>query len=86
MTFSDQIVHYNQSCSVPDRKIVSNLILVPDMLDYIFTKSKNCPGILVNLDQKKAFDRVGWDFTFRLLHHFGFSGKFIRFMSKIVIY
>ena len=79
--FLDQIVHDNQSCSVPGRKITSNLILIRDMLDYISTK--NCPAILVNIDQEKAFDRVDWDFLFRLLHHYGFGDNFIRWVRLL---
>ena len=72
----------NLQCSVPGRKITCNLILIRDMLDYISTK--NCPAILANLDQEKAFaDRVDWNFTFRLLHHYGFSGNFIRWVKML---
>ena len=79
--FLDLIVHDNQSCSVPGRKITSNLILIRDILDYISTK--NCPAFLVNLDKEKAFDRVDWDFLFGLLHHYGFGDNFIRWVRLL---
>ena len=76
-----QIIHTNQSCSVPGRKIISNLILIRDMFDYI--SDKNCPAILVSLDQEKAFDRVDWDFTFKLLDHFGFGENFVAWIKLL---
>ena len=79
--FLNQIVHDNQSCSVPGRKITSNLVFIRDMLDYI--SHKNCPAILVSLDQEKAFDRVDWDFTFNLLHHYGFGDNFLRWIKLL---
>ena len=50
------IVSSDQTCSVPGRKISSNLHVLRDILDYI--DRTNEPGILLSLDQEKAFDRV----------------------------
>ena len=80
-TVLNHIVNTNQLCSVPGRKISSNLILIRDVLDYISTK--NCPAILVSLDQEKAFDRIGWDFTFKSLRHFGFGDSFVEWVILI---
>ena len=46
----------DQTCSVPERKITSNLHVLRDILLYIFRTNKT--GILLNLDQEKTFDRV----------------------------
>jgi len=50
------IVDPDQTCSVPGRKISSNLHTLRDILDYIDRTGET--GILVSLDQEKAFDRV----------------------------
>ena len=50
------IVHKDQTCGVVGRSIFSNLQLIRDMLDMI--DKTNETGILVTLDQEKAFDRV----------------------------
>ena len=64
----------DQTCSVPGRSISSNLALLRDTLDFIERTSKT--GILVSLDQEKAFDRVNRFFLMHLLEHFGFGPSF----------
>lgn len=68
------IVDPDQTCSVPRRSISSNIIQLQDTLDY--TEQSNEPGILVSLDQEKAFDHVNRDFLMLLLEHFGFGPDF----------
>ena len=70
----DFIVDPDQTCSVPGRKISSNLHILRDILDYIDRTDET--GILVSLDQEKAFDRVNHSFLQNLLVHFGFGPNF----------
>ena len=58
------------------------MILARDMLDYI--PDNNRPAILISLDQEKAFDRVDWDFTFKLLDHFGFGENFVAWIKLLI--
>ena len=62
------IIHPDQTCSIPGRSIFDNLILLRDVLDYV--NVTNEPGILLNLDQEKAFDRVDRHFFFNTLSLF----------------
>ena len=73
------IVHQDQTCSVPGRSIFSNLQLVRDVLDMI--DKTNETGILVTLDQEKAFDRVDHEFLMRVLRKFGFGPSFCGWVS-----
>ena len=57
------IVQLDQTCSVPGRSIFSNLHLVRDVLDMIDKTDET--GIIVTLDQEKAFDRVDHEFLMR---------------------
>ena len=75
------LVDPDQTCSVPGRSITSNVTLLRDMLDYI--ERTNETGILVSLDQEKAFDRVNHTFLFRLLAHFGFGPDFIKWIKTL---
>lgn len=72
------LVDADQTCSVPDRSISSNLILLRDVPDFI--KHTNDAGILVNLDLEKAFDRVNHTFLLNLLEHFGFRPDFLKWV------
>ena len=73
------IVHPDQTCSVINRSIFSNLHLIRDTLDMINKTDET--GILVTLDQMKAFDRVDHDFLMRVLSKFGFGPSFCRWVS-----
>ena len=68
------LVHCDQTCGVVGRSIFSNLQLVRDTLDMI--DKTNEAGILVRLDQGKAFDRVDHEFLMRVLSRFGFGPSF----------
>ena len=75
----DSIVHADQTRGVVGCSIFSNLHLVRDLLDMI-DKTDEC-GILVTLDQEKAFDRVDHAFLMGVLTRFGFGPSFRRWVS-----
>ena len=73
---SEKIVTPDQTCSVLGRSILSNLVMLRDILDY--RDGTNEPGILINLDQEKAFNQVDRTLLMNLLRHFGFGPSFCR--------
>ena len=75
------IVDPDQTCSVPGRSISSNLALLRDTLDFIERTGET--GILVSLDQEKAFDRVNRFFLMNLLEHFGFGPSFCNWIFTL---
>ena len=75
------IVYPDQTCSVPGRRITSNLHVLRDVLDYI--DRTNETGILVSLDQEKAFDRVNRTFLSNLLSRFGFGPSFCFWINTL---
>ena len=76
-----EIVNDDQTCSVPGRSISDHLNLIRDLLVYI-DKADEC-GILLNLDQEKAFDRVDCDFLQNVLIQFGFVDSFRRWIDVL---
>ena len=76
-----EIVNEDQTCSVPGRSISDHLNLIRDLLDNI-DKTDEC-GILLNLDQEKAFDRVDRDFLQNVLIQFGFGDSFRRWIDVL---
>ena len=68
------IVDPDQMCAVPNRTILTNGLLLRDIIDL--SNERGIPAALVCLDQLKAFDRVSWDFLFKTLIHFGFHPTF----------
>ena len=79
----DFIVHPDQTCSVPDRTISSNLHILRDIPDYIDRTGET--GILVSLEQEKAFDRVDRRFLQYLLVHFGFGPSFCHKINTLFL-
>ena len=73
------ILHRDQTCGVVGRSIFSNLQLIRDTLDMI--DKTNESGILVILDQEKAFDRVDHSFLMCTLVKFGFGPSFCKWVS-----
>ena len=73
------IVHSDQTSSVINRTIFSNLHLIRYTLDMINKTDET--GILVSLHQMKAFDRVDHDFLMRVLSKLGFGPSFCRWVS-----
>ena len=68
------IVDQDQTCSVPGRSIFPNLVLLRDTVAFIEHTDES--GILLHLDQEKAFDRVDRLFLLNLLELFGFGPWF----------
>ena len=66
---------------MPGRTIFENLALFRDVLDHV--NITNETGILVSLDQEKAFDRVDHSFLRRTLERFGFGPGFLRWISTL---
>lgn len=75
----EYIVDPDQTCAVPGRKISSNLHALRDILDYIERTGET--GILISLDQEKAFDRVNRTFLQNLLTRFGFGPSFCHWID-----
>ena len=75
----ENIVHPDQTFSVPGRSIFSNVTLLCDVLDYIQRTDQS--AILISLDQEKAFNRVNHPFLLKLLRVYGFGPDFCRWIS-----
>ena len=75
----EYIVHADQTCSVPDRSIFSNVTRLRDVLDYIQWTDES--AISVILDQEKAFDCVNRSFFLHLLQVYSFGPEICRWIS-----
>jgi len=77
----DEIVHPDQTCSVPGRMIHDNVHLIRNLVEY--TNDKNMSAALISMDQSKAFDRVSHDYLFNVLSNFGFKSQFISLVKLL---
>ena len=76
-----EIVHQDQTCSVPGRSIQDNVHLIRNLIEYV--NDKNMPAAIISLDQSKAFDRVSHEYLFKVLHSFGFGAHFISLVKLL---
>ena len=53
--------------------------LIRDVIDYV--NYKNLPRLIISLDQTKAYDRVEWNFLFKVLEEFNFGPNFIHMIK-----
>ena len=76
----NDIIHPDQTCSIPGRSIFDNCHLIRDLINDI-NSNENGTGILLSTDQEKAFDRIDHSYISIILKTFGFKYTFIRWVN-----
>ena len=76
-----EIIHPDQTCSIPGRTIQDNVHLIRNLVEY--TNDKNMPAAIISLDQSKAFDRVSHEYLFNVLCNYGFKPHFISLVKLL---
>ena len=74
-----KIIGEQQTCTVGNRHISSNLLLFRDIIQ--FAHLKKVKAFLLHFDQEKAFDKVDRKFLLRVLSKYGFPSTFIKFIE-----
>ncbi|CAM2113234.1 unnamed protein product [Caretta caretta] len=69
------VIHPDQTCTIPGRSIFDNLFLVRDLLEL--RRRDGLLFALLSLDQEKAFDRVDHGYLLGTLQAFGFGPQFL---------
>ncbi|CAM2119839.1 unnamed protein product [Caretta caretta] len=75
------VVHPDQTYTVPGRSIFNNLFLVRDLLQL--GRRDGLSFALLSLDQEKAFDRVDHGYLLSTLQAFGFGPQFVSFLRVL---
>ncbi|CAM4393604.1 unnamed protein product, partial [Caretta caretta] len=75
------VVHPDQTYTVPGRSIFNNLFLVRDLLEL--GRRDGLSFALLSLDQEKAFDRVDHGYLLSTLQAFGFGPQFVSFLRVL---
>jgi len=75
------LVGGEQFCSVKGRDLQKAVRVLDDTCFY--AKTEQFPLILLSIDQQQAFDRVEWDFMFRVLEKMGLPSKFVNLLQAI---
>ncbi|CAM2105361.1 unnamed protein product [Caretta caretta] len=75
------VVHPDQTYTVPGRSIFDNLFLVRDLLEL--GRRDGLSFARLSLDQEKAFDRVDHGYLLSTLQAFGFGPQFVSFLRVL---
>ena len=75
------LIHSDQSCSVKNRSIQDNCHYIRDIVEYI--NDENDTGVLLSLDQEKAFDRVDHNYLMSVLKYYGFCNNFLNWIKLL---
>ena len=76
-----EIINKNQTGFMKNRRISCNIRKLLDICE--FTDKKQIPAIFINLDFKKAFDKVKFESLYHALQYFGFP-KYIIDWTRIL--
>ncbi|CAM2103873.1 unnamed protein product [Caretta caretta] len=75
------VIHPDQTYTVPGRSIFDNLFLVRNLLEL--GRRDGLSFALLSLDQEKAFDRVDPGYLLGTLQAFGFGLQFVSFLRVL---
>ena len=64
----EKIITEEQLCAVKGRSIHDGLCLIRDLIEY--SRTTDCKGFIVSLDQRKAFNLLSHDVLFAAMEHF----------------
>lgn len=79
--FLKELIHPDQACAIPGRKITDSLVLIRDTICY--ARDRNIRLVVLNLDFEKAFDRVSHQYLFQVLQKMGFPERFIGWVGLL---
>lgn len=71
------IVSPAQRAFVPNRSIVSNILICQDLVRG-YSRATSSPRCLMKVDLRKAYDSVEWIFVERVLLALGFPSMFVQ--------
>ena len=74
-----QLIHTDQTGFMKDRFVGQNIRLLCNLLEQ--TELKDIPGILLQLDFRKAFDTIEWPMIQQVLSIFNFGASVKRWVE-----
>ena len=75
------LIHPDQKGFVKGRSIHHHVRFLADLQDLVTAREEEAYALF--LDFQKAFDRVNWDYMFRVLERMGFGASFIRWVRLL---
>lgn len=76
------IISEEQSGFVEGRQILDNILLAQEMVHTL--QSRKIPGMMIQLDLSKAFDKVNWNYLEATLSAFGFDIRWTKWILALI--
>ena len=76
-----KLIHENQTGFVPKRSIFDHVQLSKLMIQYAEATEEN--GVIIALDQEKAYDRIAPDYLWKTLEKFKILDRFINAVKSL---
>jgi len=73
------IINSDQTGFMKGRYIGENIRKTIDIIEH--AESHKCAGMIFSIDFEKAFDKLEWDFIFKVLRHYGFGETLCKWIS-----
>ncbi|XP_074265800.1 uncharacterized protein LOC141588248 [Silene latifolia] len=77
------LVSINQGGFIKGRNIVENVLICQDLV-RLYNRKVASPRCLVNIDLRKAYNSIEWDFLSQMLHHLKFPAQFVGWIMSCV--
>lgn len=78
-----KIISITQSGFTPSRDIGDNILLAQELIQSIDRKTRG-GNVVLKLDMAKAYDRVDWEFLFKVMDKFGFNQDCIEKIKRCI--
>lgn len=79
------VISSSQSAFIPGRSIVDNVLIAYESVHAINRMKKGNGGFgALKVDMNKAYDRVEWGFSGRIMEKMGFTERWVRLMQACV--
>lgn len=78
---AEKLIHPDQAGFIPGRKIQDHIKLTKMMIDYAEAEEEN--GMIVALDQEKAYDKINHEYLWRVLEKMNFPRNIIRTIKSL---
>ena len=80
-TIAVNLIHQSQAGFVPGRQIADHAKLVRLLMQFAETKNQN--GLIIALDQEKAYDKIDHAYLWQVLEQFNLPEKFIVIVKNL---
>jgi exonuclease III len=75
------VIHENQAGFIPGRSITAQIRLTQMIMNY--AEAEEIGGVIVSLDQEKAYDKITHDYLWKVLEKMNFPQHFIQTVRTI---